>query len=225
MKVTGILLLAGNSTRYNKSINKNFELINSQHVFLYSLNIFDTNDLINDIILVIREDDQKIVESILNKLKFHKKIKLVIGGKTRMESSYNAINNTSSDIVVIHDAARPLIKNIYITNVIKAIDNYVGAITSVKVKDTIKIANTLGEIIASTNRENTYIGQTPQAFDRKILLKFHEKYKNDLSITDDAMLLEKENYPLKIVNGDYTNIKITTQEDLLIVKEFMKNNI
>ena len=213
--------MAGNSTRYKKNINKNFELLNNQYIFLYSLNKFLENNYIDDVILVIREIDKEKIGSIIEKIISNKKIKLVIGGSTRSESVYNAIINTNSSYVVIHDAARPLIKDKYITNCLLAMNNYKGAITTVKAKDTIKISNNHGEIISSTNRINTYLGQTPQAFDRKLLLKLHEKYKNDLTITDDSMLLEKENYPIKIIEGDYSNIKITTKEDILIVKELL----
>lgn len=222
MSVTGILLLAGNSTRYNKNINKNLELLNNQYIFLYSLNVFDKCNLIDEIILVIRELDKEILENIINKINFHKSIKLVVGGQTRMESVYNALNSTNSNIVVIHDAARPMIKEQYIVDGIKAMKDYFGAITGVISKDTIKITNEHNEIISSTNRSNTYIAQTPQIFDRKLLLDLHNKYKNDLSITDDSILLEKENYKVKIINGDYTNIKITTKEDLIIAKELIK---
>ena len=222
MKVTGIILLAGNSTRYNKGFNKNLELLNNQYVFLYSLNIYLKNELIDDIILVVREIDKEEIESILKTLKFNKPLKIVIGGNTRMESVYNGITNTNSNIVVIHDSARPLIKDRYITEGIKYMNDYYGAITAVKAKDTIKITNQEGEIIRSTNRSNTYNGQTPQIFNREMLLQLHKKYKNREDITDDSMLFELENYKVKIIEGDYTNIKITTKEDLEIAKQFIK---
>ena len=221
MKTTGIILMAGNSTRYNKNTNKNLELLNNQYIFLYSLKVFNNNKNIDDIILVIRECDKEIILNILNKLNLNKKIYLVIGGSSRMESVYNAITSTNSDIVVIHDAARPFIKNEYIDDGIKNMDNYYGSVTCVPVKDTIKIINDNNEIISSTNRIYTYIGQTPQIFNRNKLLELHLKYKNSLDITDDSMLFEKEGYKLKIINGDYENIKITTPEDIIIAKEFI----
>ena len=101
-------------------------------------------------------------------------------------------------------------------------NNYKGATIGVKSKDTIKISNKCGIVINTTKRENTWIIQTPQCFDRKILLTLHEKYK-ELEVTDDCMFLEKANYKVKIIEGDYTNIKITTFEDLNIIKEFLKN--
>lgn len=219
-KITGIILLAGNSTRYGK--NKNFEELDNKLVFLYSLDVFNNNTYIDDIILVIRESDKEFIDNLLKKYHFNKNIKLVIGGSTRMESVYNALINTNSEIVVIHDAARPMIKDEYINNCIEAIEKYRGAIIAVKVKDTIKLTNDKGEIISSTNRVNTYMAQTPQVFYRDLLLKLHLKYKNNLTITDDSMLLEMDGYKIKIVNGDYTNIKLTTKDDLILAKEYIK---
>ena len=219
-KITGIILLAGNSTRYGK--NKNFEELDNKLVFLYSLDVFNNNTYIDDIILVIRESDKEFIDNLLKKYHFNKNIKLVIGGSTRMESVYNALINTNSEIVVIHDAARPMIKDEYINNCIEAIEKYRGAIIAVKVKDTIKLTNEEGEIISSTNRVNTYMAQTPQVFYRDLLLKLHLKYKNNLTITDDSMLLEMDGYKIKIVNGDYTNIKLTTKDDLILAKEYIK---
>ena len=220
-KVTGIILLAGNSTRYGK--NKNLERIDNKFVFLYSLDTFHNNNYIDDIILVVRESDSNLINDIIKEHNYTKSIKLVIGGSTRMESVYNALVKTNSDLVVIHDAARPMIKDEYISNCIESLSKYKGVITGVKVKDTIKITNDFGEIIESTNRINTYIGQTPQAFYKDLLLKLHLKYQKDLNITDDAMLLEKDGYKIKIINGDYTNIKITTPEDLTIAKVYIKS--
>ena len=221
-KVTGIILLAGNSTRYKKNINKNFDYLNDKLVFLYSLDKFLENNNIDDVILVIRKSDKEFINNVLLDIKRDKNIKLVIGGMTRQESVYNALKSTDSKIVLVHDAARPVLKDKYINDCISSMNEYKGAITAIKVKDTIKISNDNAEIISSTNRNNTYIGQTPQAFDRELLLKLHEKYKGDINITDDSMLLERDGYKIKIVDGSYSNIKLTTNDDLIYLTEYLK---
>lgn len=96
-----------------------------------------------------------------------------------------------------------------------------GCTIGVKSKDTIKISDDNNIIINTSKRSNTWVIQTPQCFDRKILLNMHEKYKSE-DFTDDCMLLEKNNYKVKVLEGDYTNIKITTYEDLSIMKNFLK---
>ena len=103
----------------------------------------------------------------------------------------------------------------------EAMEMFKGVTIGVKSKDTIKIADNNEVIINSTQRENTWIIQTPQCFERSILLQMHQKF-NEEGITDDCMLLEKGGYKVKILEGDYTNIKITTKEDMNIINEFMK---
>ncbi len=93
-----------------------------------------------------------------------------------------------------------------------------------KSKDTIKIIDENNIVINTTKRSNTWMTQTPQCFDRDTLLKMHEKYKNQ-DVTDDCELLEKDNYKVKIIEGDYTNIKMTTYDDFNIIKEFISYNI
>ena len=219
--VTGIILVAGNSTRFGKNRNKNFEIVNKKSILSYSINAYDKNKYIDNIIIVIRETDSKEVETIINNENLNKKIDIVFGGSSRKESVYNALEKINSDIVIIHDGARPAIKQEYINKAIEEMENYKGVTIGVKSKDTIKITDDNGVVINSTKRSNTYIIQTPQCFDRKVLYELHEKYK-DFDVTDDCMLLEKDGYKVKIIEGDYTNIKVTTYEDINIIKEFLR---
>ena len=217
--VTAIVLIAGNSTRYGKNTNKNFELLNKKPVFTYSIDAFDRNKYIDNIILVCKEDEiNKTIKYIKN---LNKDIKIITGGETRQESVYNGIINTDEDIVIIHDGARPLIKQEYINKCIEEIGKYKGATIGVRSKDTIKISDENNVVINTTERNNTWIIQTPQCFERNVLLKMHEEYKEE-EVTDDCMLLEKGEYQVKIIEGDYTNLKITTSEDLKIIKEIIK---
>lgn len=218
--VTAIILVAGNSTRFGQNRNKNFELINGKSILSYSINAFDKNQYIDNIIVVIKQDDKEIVEEIINKENVVKKLDIVIGGNSRQESVYNAIKNTTSEIVIIHDGARPAIKQEYINSEIEEMSNFKGVTVGVKSKDTIKITDDNGIVLNTTKRSNTWIIQTPQCFDRQILLDLHEKYK-DTEVTDDCMLLEKGGYKIKIIEGDYTNIKVTTYEDIDIIKQFI----
>lgn len=219
--VSAIILVAGNSTRFGKNKNKNFEIINGKSVLDYSLEAFDKNIYIDNIIVAIKECEMQIVKSIINKHSLTKNVNIIIGGNTRKQSVYNCIKNINSDIVIIHDGARPLIKQDYITNCIDNIKDFKGVTIGIKSKDTVKIADNNNIVIDTTIRNNTWLIQTPQCFDRSILLEMHEKYKND-DVTDDCSLLEKDGYQVKVIPGDYSNIKITTSEDLNIVKELYK---
>ncbi len=221
--VTAIVLVAGNSTRYGKNRNKNFELINGKTVISYTLNIFDKNDYIDDIIIAVKENEIQEIEKIIESENLNKEVKLVIGGNTRKQSVYNCLKMTNSDIVIIHDGARPAIKQEYIDKCLETMNDFSGATMGVKSKDTIKITDDNNVVVTTTKRKNTWLIQTPQCFERKTLLEMHEKY-NDEDITDDCVLLEKGNYQVKIIEGDYTNIKLTTYEDLSIIREFLKNS-
>lgn len=219
--VTAIILVAGNSTRFGRNRNKNFELINGKTILSYSIEAFNFNKYVDNITIVIKEDEQVIVQDIINKQKTNKKVNITIGGSSRQKSVYNAIKDIDSDIVIIHDGARPAIKQEYINRAIENMQNFKGVTIGVKSKDTIKITDDNGIVIDTTKRDNTYIIQTPQCFDKNILLGLHEKYK-DMEVTDDCMLLEKAGYKVKIIEGDYTNIKVTTYEDINIIRRVVK---
>ncbi len=221
-KVTAIILAAGNSVRYGQNRNKNLEVVNNQTILEYSLKEFNKNKKIDNIIIATKESDLDEINKIIYKNRSTKPIKTVIGGNTRQESVYNSINSTDSNIVIIHDAARPMIKQEYIDECIDEMDNFKGVTIGVKSKDTIKIASNDGIIETTTNRANTWIIQTPQCFDRLSLLDAHNKFKNDSDITDDCMILERNNEKVKIISGDYSNIKLTTFDDLNLVNEFLK---
>lgn len=221
-KVTAIILAAGNSVRYGQNRNKNLEIVNNQTILEYSLKEFNKNKKIDNIIIATKKSDLEEINKIIYKNRSTKPIKTVIGGNTRQESVYNSINSTDSNIVIIHDAARPMIKQEYIDKCIDEMDNFKGVTIGVKSKDTIKIASNDGIIESTTNRANTWVIQTPQCFDRLSLLEAHDKFKNDSDITDDCMILERNNQKVKIISGDYSNIKLTTFDDLNLVNEFLK---
>ena len=220
-KTTAVLLVAGNSTRYGKGKNKNLEEIHGKSILSYSLDVFSACPEISDVIMVIRPEDQENISSILRKDYSIKPIKLVYGGNTRMESVYHALEECHSNFVLIHDGARPYIQNRYVEECVQAMGEYHGAVVGVPSKDTIKIVNEAGEIVSSTDRSFTWCSQTPQCFHLDTLLKAHEKYRGDSSVTDDAMLLEREGYKVKMIRGDYQNIKVTTPEDYHTICQYL----
>lgn len=221
--VTGIILVAGNSTRYGLDRNKNFELLDDNNTVLdYSLDVFFKSERIDDIIVVAREDEFLDVVSIIDKHGINKPISVTVGGNTRKNSVYNALIKTNSDIVIIHDGARPFIKEEYIDKCIESMEHFFGATIGVKAKDTIKICDNNGVVVNTTKRDNTWLIQTPQCFNRNVLLSTHIKYKNDNSVTDDCMLLEKAGFRVKVIEGDYSNIKLTTYDDMEYLKSKVK---
>lgn len=221
--ITAIILTAGNSQRFKKGTNKNFEILKGKTVLAYSLLAFEKNKYIDSIIIAAKENDLPIIKDIISNENLNKPTKIIIGGNSRKQSVYNCINAIKSDIVIIHDGARPLIKQEYITECVKNSLKFKGITTGVKAKDTIKISDSNNIVINTTNRNNTWLIQTPQCFDRVTLLNAHIKHSNE-DATDDCFLLEKEGCEIKIINGDYSNIKITTIEDLYIVEKILSNS-
>lgn len=139
--VTAVILVAGNSTRFGKNRNKNFELVNGKTILSYSVKAFNENEYIDNIIVVLKEEDKNTVQEIIDNENLNKKIDLVLGGNSRKESVYNAIKTSDSDIVIIHDGARPAIKQEYITKCIEEMKSFKGVTIGVKSKDTIKITD------------------------------------------------------------------------------------
>ena len=217
--VTAIIVAAGDSTRFGQNKNKNLFEVNEKPIIAYSIEVFNKSKNVNDIILVIKQNEKEYFENIIKDIKLEKTLIYVNGGKTRMESVYNALRKTNSDIVIIHDGARPRLKEEYIDKCLEQMEEFKGTTVGVKAKDTIKICDDNGVVIETTKRANTYLIQTPQCFERKTLLELHEKFKGDNEITDDCMVLEKGGYKIKVVEGDYTNIKVTTFDDLHLVEE------
>ena len=220
--MSAIILVAGDSTRYGKNRNKNFEIIYEKPVFMYSVEMFDNNDYIDDILIAAKESEFETIRNYLKMYDTKKQIKLIAGGASRKESVCNCINQCESNLVIIHDGARPLIKREYIDNCIESMDDFKGVTVGAKSKDTVKVTDMNNIVKETTKRENTWLIQTPQCFDRKILQEMHSKYAND-EVTDDCSLLEKDFYEIKIIPSDYTNVKITTSEDMDIVKRLITN--
>lgn len=219
--VTAIILVAGNSTRFGQNRNKNFEIIEGKEVLLYSLEKFNENDLVKNIMIVCKKDEEDVVRKIASKITLNKEIQYITGGATRQESVYNAITKTDSNIVIIHDGARPMIKDRFITECIEEMANFKGVSIAVKSKDTIKITDDNGIVKETTLRKNTWVIQTPQCFDRELLLEMHEKFKGDETVTDDCMLMERSGSQVKLIEGEYSNIKVTTYDDVNLVKGYL----
>ena len=163
----------------------------------------------------------------MEKYGFSKVTRIVAGGKERYHSVYQGLKAAGgADYVLIHDGARPFVSDDIISRTIEAVKKEKACVVAMPVKDTIKIANEDHYAIETPNRSKVWMIQTPQAFSYDLILHAYEKVlaSGDAVITDDAMVLEKaENIPVKLVQGSYTNIKITTPEDMKIAEIFLKD--
>ncbi|MEW9080476.1 2-C-methyl-D-erythritol 4-phosphate cytidylyltransferase [Terrisporobacter glycolicus] len=222
-----VIVSAGKGSRMKADINKQFLKIRGKEVIAHTIDKFYKNKNIGEIIIVIREDEEEFFQkNIINKYGY-RNIKVALGGKERQDSVYNGLKQIDKKckIVLIHDGARPFVTNEIIEKSIICAKEYNSAIVGVPVKDTIKIVNKNNEVCDTPNRSTLWSIQTPQVFDYSLIIKAHEKAKHDKYYgTDDSMLMEHLGHNVKVVEGSYNNIKITTPEDLKIAEEILREN-
>ncbi len=216
-RVSAILLAGGSGVRFGADGNKVYAEVGGRPILDYSLSVLLACEEIDECLLVVREDDRELAGQLIG----DRPVRLVAGGATRQESVLHGIREAAGEIVLIHDGARPLIRKEYVKKCLQAMEQYPGCTMAVRSKDTIKLSNDRGEVIRTTERANTWIVQTPQCFEREILLNAHRDYGHIPGITDDCMLLELAGKTVKLIEGDYTNIKITTPDDRALAETFL----
>lgn len=210
-----IITAGGTSSRYGNT-NKLLEKINDKTVIEETVSKFIDFDEIDEIIISANSSIIEILQQLLN----NPKVKIIEGGNTRQKSVYNALQVVKNDYVLIHDGARPLIRKETIAYVLEAVLDKDAVTVMTKTTDTIKEVDSTGRIIRTIDRSKLYNTQTPQAFKTSIIKEAHEKLK-DGNFTDDCSMLEELKIPVYIVNGSYTNIKITIKSDLDFAKLYI----
>lgn len=216
MKKFSIIIPAGGTSSRYGSTNKLLEKINQKTVIEETVSKFLGFDEIDEIIIPANISIIPELEALLT----DSKIKIIEGGSSRQKSVYNALQAIKNDYVLIHDAARPLIKKETIAYVMKAVLDKDAVTVMTKTTDTIKEVDETGRIIRTIDRSKLYNTQTPQGFKASIIKDAHEKLK-DGNFTDDCSMLEELGIPVYIVNGSYTNIKITIKSDLDFAKLYI----
>ena len=224
-KASAIIVAAGTGSRMKTDINKQYLLLSTKPILAHTLETFEGSEFISEIIVVINKEEHKQFEDlILNTLAFSK-IKFVVdGGSDRQESVYNGLMRVSSDaeIIVVHDGARPFVTIDIIKESLIAAANSGAACTGVPVKDTIKQVAKSGVVEKTLDRKLLWAIQTPQAFKKEVLINAHEKAISDVFRgTDDCVLVERLGQTVQMIMGSYSNIKITTPEDLAFAEAFV----
>lgn len=214
-KFSVIITAGGQSARYGKT-NKLLEKIKNNTVIEETVNKFLPFDIIDEIIIPANQGILEELKNIFNQAK----IKLVPGGSTRQASVYNALKYVKNPYVLIHDGARPLVTNKIIQNCIDETIKHCAVSTMTKTTDTIKEVDNSGRIIKTIDRAKLYNTQTPQGFKTSLILDAHKKLA-DGNYTDDCSMLEELNIPVYMVEGSYTNIKITVKNDLDFAKIYI----
>jgi len=198
---------------------KLFLMLGDMPVLAWTLRAFDRAANVDEVIVSAREEDILLIWDMISEFGIKKVSKIINGGETRTESVLAALNEVSDDtnLIAIHDGARPLVTSELIDFAIAEAGKF-GAVTlGVPVKDTIKRVSA-DQIIAETlERDELYHIQTPQIFRANIIREAYERAENmGIDATDDCGLVEAIGIGIRVVDGDYRNIKITTPEDLAI---------
>ena len=213
-KVNAIIPAGGTSSRFGNK-NKLLEKINEKEVIKYTVEAFEASNVCKIIICA----NVAIMDDLKEILKDCKKVQIIEGGATRQASVFNGLKADECDYVLIHDGARPMITTDLINLAIDEVVTKKALTVATKTVDTIKEVQD-GKIIRTIDRSKLYNTQTPQAFKTSIIKDAHEKLK-DGNFTDDCSMLEELNIPVYIVNGSYTNIKITIKSDLDFAKLYI----
>ena len=195
--------------------------INGKTVLERSVNAFLNISDVDEIIVVAREKDIPAFSDILT----DERVSFVVGGDTRQQSVMNAVDVIDDcELIIIHDGARPLIKSEDIENTIRAAKENKAAAVGVFVKDTVKVVDKNGFVVSTPDRSTLFAVQTPQIFDFELYKNAAQNAREKgFDFTDDCQLVESFNQKVKTVVGSYSNIKITTPDDIVLAENLLKN--
>lgn len=228
MKYTAIVLSGGSGKRMNSDIHKQYLLVDGKPIIYYSLKAFEDSE-VQEIVLVVGAGEIEYCKrEIIDKYNLKKVTKIVEGGKERYHSVFEGLKAIEkTDYVMIHDGARPFLNQDIIKRAMQAVKVYEACVVGMPVKDTIKIADDEGYAKETPERKKVWMIQTPQSFAYELIYNAYRQMlenENEL-ITDDAMVVESmTDKKVKLIEGSYKNIKITTPEDLLIAEAYMRES-
>ena len=226
-KCTAIILAAGQGKRMGGQVRKQFMELQGKPLLYYSLHCFQESGLIDEILLVTGKDQiEYCIKNVVERYGFSKVVKIVAGGEQRYDSVYEGLKACGdSEYVFIHDGARPFVTEEILQRGYEAARKYGTGIAGVLSKDTVKIVDGKKNVIETPLRDRVWIVQTPQIFEYNLVRCAYDRLQlfDKTGITDDAMVAEEMgNHTVHMVPGDYTNIKITTPDDLDVAAQFMQ---
>jgi 2-C-methyl-D-erythritol 4-phosphate cytidylyltransferase len=221
-----ILPAAGQSSRFKDKEKKPFTNLDGRAVWLRSAELFITRDDVSQCLIVVAPDDEEMFRRRYTANLAFMNVKIVTGGKERFDSVANALAKVAEDVdfIAVHDAVRPCVQNEQVDTVFAAAIKHGAALLALPVTDTLKKADAKLKVEATVPRANLWLAQTPQVFRKDWLLAaYAERAKLGQGITDDAQLVEAAGHPVYLVEGQATNIKITTRADLMLAEAILKS--
>lgn len=223
-EVIAIVPAAGLGTRFGEDRNKPFETLGGKPVIVWALETLENMAEIREIIPVLKESDVQAGMELFGSYRISKIRRAARGGRERQDSVFNALNciREKAPVVLIHDGVRPLIEARVVRRALSALSGCDGVVVAVPPKDTIK--EMAGDTVKQTLKRDALVAvQTPQVFLYQPLLDAYERaMKESFYATDDSAVVEWNGGRIRVVTGSYTNIKVTTPEDLVIAEVFLK---
>ncbi len=226
MKTIAIIPAGGKGLRSGFTAPKQYQKFFGKELIAYTLQIFQQSKQIDEIIVSVEKSYFKLLQELKVKNNFNKISKVVEGGKKRQSSVYNALLNCNAnddDLIVVHDAARPLLPHKVLTNAISAAKQKGNAVVCLKAKDTLVNGNQV--VDSYIDRDEVYYVQTPQIFPFSVLVKaMDDAYKDKFTGTDESVLVKKMGEKVNIVEGSVFNFKITTADDAKLFEMILQKN-
>ena len=225
---SAILLAAGKGTRMGTDVKKQFLLLEGKEIVAYTVDAFEGCTLISEIVLVCSKDGKEQIEKMRQRYGWTKVSAVLEGGAERQDSVTCGLRAvaTRSEVVLIHDGVRPFVDNAMIEKSIAVAMESGACVVGMPAKDTIKVCDGDGFVLHTPKRSGVWHAQTPQTFRKEVLMQAFEKANEDGFLgTDDASLVEYIGGRVRMIEGSYRNIKITTKEDLDLAATFLKGEI
>lgn len=218
IRVTGILLAGGTGSRFGAAGNKVYELLGGIPVLQRSLRVMEQCSRIEEILLVCRGGEEEEAKALIGSAR----VRLIHGGDSRRESVHHALCEAHGEKAVIHDGARPFLREEDILRGLDALETETAATMAVRAKDTIKTADADGYVTSTVPRKDAWLIHTPQFFSTAALREAHAFYSGTQEATDDCMLMEAAGHRVLLIEGSPDNMKITAPGDLRLAEAILR---
>lgn len=236
MAAAGIVLAGGKGSRMQSDVPKQYMELLGKPLLYYALKAFEESDVESVVLVTAEGEEDYCRKELVERYGFTKVVAITAGGAERYASVWNGLKclkdrdamaqgeSGETDIVLIHDGARPLVTAELINRLIVETEQYGACVAGMPVKDTIQMTDERGTITLTPKRDSLWTAQTPQAFEFSLAYDAYEQLmaESEINVTDDAMVVGMYNeIPIQMVRGSYTNIKVTTPEDLVLAEAFL----
>ena len=225
-RIAGLIPAAGSGVRMGGNIAKPFLKLGGREILARTLDVFERCTVIDELwVVVAAKNVSSCRQGIIERYGFRKVCDVVAGGASRQESVWRGLQRVDAavDLVVVHDGVRPFVTEAVLQETLGCAAQHGAAVAAIPLRDTLKHISEKGEVEATVPRENLWRTQTPQAFQRHLLMSaYRQAWEQGVYATDDAGLLESMGHPVKVVSGLENNIKITTPEDLILSEGLLR---